>query len=68
MAGGRSPTSDERTWWSRERQATRSRPSCALAAHSETVRAGAKMPVRKQRQVSAKAAYYYSTPIAVTPA
>jgi hypothetical protein len=38
-----------------------------LAAHSETVGAGAKMPVRKQMQVSTKAViwagYYCSTPL-----
>jgi hypothetical protein len=42
-----------------------------LSAHSETVGARAKMPVRKQRQVSTKAVtrpgYYRSTPIRVTP-
>jgi hypothetical protein len=42
----------------------------ARSAHSETVRAGAKMPVRKQRQVSTKAVtrvgYYCSTRQAAT--
>ena len=46
--------------------------SAPFSAHSETVRAGAKMPVRKQRQVSTKAVtragYYCSTPEAVTAA
>jgi hypothetical protein len=43
------------------------RVGASLAAHSETVGAGLKMPVRKQRQVSTKAVtragYYGSTPI-----
>ena len=44
----------------------RSSAGDVVPAHSETVRAGAKMPGRKQRQVSTKAVtragYYCSTP------
>ncbi len=46
--------------------------SALLAAHSETVAAGAKMPVRQQRQVSTMAVtgagYDSSTPRATTAA
>jgi len=54
------------------RRSDRSVPAPRLAAQRGTVRAGAKMDVRKQRQVSTKAVttagYYCSTPIWVTPA
>ncbi len=56
----------------RHERRKRSHDRCELSAHSETVGAGAKMPVRQQRQVSTKAVtragYDCSTPIPATPA